>query len=165
MTAQSTGSHRGIGGGIEIPETLLEALLPFPSPPPERPGELARRLVYCARFMLTVSHNGNPIIDNNKNKIHKKTQSKCQHDCPLAEMDIPLNEYQSLLVTILISSHPYHTKMSLRLSRICSTDNFFETRSSELENYLIKRGYKRRFIKEQITRAKQVPQNGSLKRE
>ena len=29
--------------------------------------------VYCARFMLTVSHNVNPIINNiYKNKIHKK---------------------------------------------------------------------------------------------
>ena len=32
LTAQSTGSHTGIGGGIQIPETLLEALLPFPPP-------------------------------------------------------------------------------------------------------------------------------------
>ena len=29
LTAQSTGSHRGIRGGIQIPETRLEALLPF----------------------------------------------------------------------------------------------------------------------------------------
>ena len=38
LTAQSTGSHRGIGGGIQ-------ALLSFPSLPPEHPGELARRLL------------------------------------------------------------------------------------------------------------------------
>ena len=44
LTAQSTGSHRGIGGGIQIPEKQLQALLPFPAPSPERPGELARRL-------------------------------------------------------------------------------------------------------------------------
>ena len=44
LTAQSTGSHRGIGGGIQIPETWLQTLLPFPAPPPERPGELARKL-------------------------------------------------------------------------------------------------------------------------
>ena len=41
---QSMGSHRGIGGVIQIPEKYLQALLPFPAPPPERPGELARRL-------------------------------------------------------------------------------------------------------------------------
>ena len=42
-------------------------------------------------------------------------------------------------------------------------DNFFETRSSELGRYLTKRGYKRRFIKEQVTKAKQVPGNEALK--
>ena len=44
LIGESTGSHRGIGGGIQIPETQLQALLPIPAPPPERPGELARRL-------------------------------------------------------------------------------------------------------------------------
>ena len=44
LTVQSTGSHRGIGGGIQIPGTWLQALLPFPAPPPERPKELARKL-------------------------------------------------------------------------------------------------------------------------
>ena len=43
LTAQLTGSHRGIGGKIQIPEKQLQALLLFPAPPPERPGELARR--------------------------------------------------------------------------------------------------------------------------
>ena len=45
LTAQLTGSHRGIGGGIQMPETKLQALLPFPSPPPEHPGQLAPRLI------------------------------------------------------------------------------------------------------------------------
>ena len=44
-TAQLTGSHRGIGGGIQLRETYLQALLPFPTPPPKRPGQLARRVV------------------------------------------------------------------------------------------------------------------------
>ena len=43
LTAQWTGNHRGIGGRIQIPERQLQALLVFPAPPPERPGELARR--------------------------------------------------------------------------------------------------------------------------
>ena len=47
LTVQSTGSHRGIGGGIQISETLLQVLLPFPAPLPEYPGELARKLVFC----------------------------------------------------------------------------------------------------------------------
>ena len=44
LPAKSMGNHRGIGGRIQIPETYLQAHLPFPAPPPERPGELARRL-------------------------------------------------------------------------------------------------------------------------
>ena len=44
-TAQSTGSHRGIRGEIQIPETYLRALLPFPAPQQECPGELTRRVV------------------------------------------------------------------------------------------------------------------------
>ena len=44
LKAQSMGSHRGNGGGIQIPETYLQALFPFPAPPPEHPEELARRL-------------------------------------------------------------------------------------------------------------------------
>ena len=43
--AQSTGSHRSIRGEIQIPETHLRALLPFPAPQQERPGELTRRVV------------------------------------------------------------------------------------------------------------------------
>ena len=46
LTAQSTGSHREIGGGIEIPETELQALLTLPAQPLEHLGELARRLPY-----------------------------------------------------------------------------------------------------------------------
>ena len=38
-TAQSTGSNRGFGRGIQIPETELQAPLPFPTTPPEHPGE------------------------------------------------------------------------------------------------------------------------------
>ena len=44
LTAQSKSSHRGIGGGIQIPEMELQALLPFAVPLPEYPEELARRL-------------------------------------------------------------------------------------------------------------------------
>ena len=40
-------SHRRFRSWIQIPEThlLLQALLPFPAPPPERPVELTRRLI------------------------------------------------------------------------------------------------------------------------
>ena len=78
----------------------------------------------------------------------------------------PTDKHQYLLHS---SSHPYHTKKSipyslaLRLRRICSTDEFFERRSAELQTYLTKRGYKRRFIQDQISRAKQIPRNEGLK--
>ena len=45
LKAQSMGRKRGIGGGIQILETYLQSLLPFPTPSPEQPGELARRLL------------------------------------------------------------------------------------------------------------------------
>ena len=40
LTGQSKGSRSGIGGGIQIPMTQLQALLPFPTPPPKRPESL-----------------------------------------------------------------------------------------------------------------------------
>ena len=48
LTAQSTGSHRGNGGGIQIPETYLQALFPFPAPPARAP----RRACSQARITL-----------------------------------------------------------------------------------------------------------------
>ena len=45
LRPQLTGSHGGIEGGIQIPETQFQGLLPFPASPPERPGQLARRLL------------------------------------------------------------------------------------------------------------------------
>ena len=53
FTAQSTGSHRGIGGGIQIFSDSL------PAPPPERPGELARRLATKPQTVF-LSANPNP---------------------------------------------------------------------------------------------------------
>ena len=51
LTAQLAGSHRGIGGGIQIPETWLQALLPSPALPSERLRELAHRLGHL--FLLS----------------------------------------------------------------------------------------------------------------
>ena len=46
LTAQSTGTQRGIGGGIQIPETLLQARsIPSFSSPTARVRELAHRLI------------------------------------------------------------------------------------------------------------------------
>ena len=78
----------------------------------------------------------------------------------------PTDKHQYLLHS---SSHPYHTKKSipyslaLRLRRICSKDEVFDARSTELERYLTKRGYKNNFVKSQISRAKSIPRNDTLK--
>ena len=56
----------------------------------------------------------------------------------------PTNKHQYLLKT---SCHPNHTKkvipfsLFLRIRRLCSTETFFDQRSRELIEYLIKRGY------------------------
>ena len=52
LTAEQTGSHRETGGGIEMPETELQALLSFPAQPLERLRELARRLPYRFLYLL-----------------------------------------------------------------------------------------------------------------
>ena len=44
----------GIAGGIQIPEAKLQDLLPFPTPPPEPPGELAHRIQKKRLKSLTV---------------------------------------------------------------------------------------------------------------
>ena len=44
MTAQLTGSHKEIGIGIQILETYLQALFPFPALLPEFPRRLVHRL-------------------------------------------------------------------------------------------------------------------------
>jgi len=49
-SGQSTGNHRRIGGGIQIAQTWLQALLPFPAPPPEHPGELPHRLIFSVHL-------------------------------------------------------------------------------------------------------------------
>ena len=62
----------------------------------------------------------------------------------------PTDKHQYLLYS---SSHPFHTKKSipyslaLRLRRICSKDDSFNIRATELELYLTKRGYKNGFVK------------------
>ena len=71
----------------------------------------------------------------------------------------PTDKHQYLLKS---SCHPSHTKqsipfsMALRLRRICSMDEFFNTRSDALTSHLIKSGYKYRFIKDEIDKVRQV---------
>ena len=72
-------------------------------------------------------------------------------------------------MNILYSScHPLHTKtaipfsLALRLRRVCSTDATFNTRAAELTTYLLKRGYNRNFVTEQIRRAADIFRNLTL---
>ena len=52
--------------------------------------------------------------------------------------------------------------MALRLRRICSTDEFFNTCSNALTTHLIKRGYQHRFLKEEIEKVRQIPHSKAL---
>ena len=76
LTAQSPGSHRGIGDRIPIPETLLRALLHFPAPPLERPGELARRLEHCTFYKAASRATCYSGIPRGCDKMYKQTIKK-----------------------------------------------------------------------------------------
>ena len=77
----------------------------------------------------------------------------------------PTDKHQYLFKS---SCHPSHTKqfisfsMALRLRRICSTDEFFNSRSNALTTHLIKRGYKHRLLKDAIERVHQIPRSRAL---
>ena len=77
----------------------------------------------------------------------------------------PTDKHQRLLYS---SCHPLHTKkaipfsLALRLRRICSTDETFKIRTTELTTYLLKRGYKRNFVTKQIQRAADIPRTHTL---
>ena len=75
--------HKGIGGGIQIPERQLQALLPFPARPPERPGELARKLLFP--FLLAFS------IDGTKLLVKSMCPSQRRNPC-----SGPLSVYQDM---------------------------------------------------------------------
>ena len=78
----------------------------------------------------------------------------------------PTDKHQHLLYSFC---HPYHINkaipysLALRLRRICSTDEAFNNRCNELTNYLVKRGYKRDFIRKQIKRAVDIPRITTLR--
>jgi hypothetical protein len=113
------------------------------------------------------------------NNIHptiKFTSSHSPNNVPFLDVNVfindgiietdlyckPTDKHQHLLFS---SCHPCHTKkaipfsLALRLRRICSTDQAFNTRSAELTSYLLKRGYNRYFLSRQIERASNIPRN------
>ena len=77
----------------------------------------------------------------------------------------PTDKHQHLLYS---SCHPLHTKkaipfsVTLRLRRISSTDETFNTRTAQLTTYLLKRGYNRNFVTKQIQRAADIPRRLTL---
>ena len=77
----------------------------------------------------------------------------------------PTDKHQHLLYS---SCHPLHTEkaipfsLALRLRRICSTDETFKIRTTELTTYLLKRGYKPDFVTKQIQRAADIPRIHTL---
>ena len=66
------------------------------------------------------------------------------------------------------SCHPHHCKHNipysqmLRLRRICSRDEDFRLRSSELSKYLLDRGYKKSIIDQAFQRASLKPRSDTL---
>ena len=52
--------------------------------------------------------------------------------------------------------------MALCFKRICSTDEFFNTRSDALTTHLVKRGYPHLFIKDEIENVRQIPRSKAL---
>ena len=66
------------------------------------------------------------------------------------------------------SCHPFHTKkgipysQAVRMRRICSRDEFFEKRSSDLRNWLYSRGYEKKLVDTQIDRAASLDRDALL---
>ena len=116
---------------------------------------------------------------NNLHPTIKFTNSFSYNEIPFLDVNVllingtletdlyvkPTDKHQYLLKS---SCHPSHTKqsipfsMALRLRRICSTDEFFNTRSNALTTHLIKRGYQHRFLKEEIDKVRQIPRSKAL---
>ena len=69
------------------------------------------------------------------------------------------------------SSHPYHCKkgipysQALRLNRICSDNTNFDKRCTDLEKWLMERGYNEKMVHNQILRARENLRIDLLERE
>ena len=92
-------------------------------------------------------------VINNQGKIETDLYTK------------PTDKHQYLFHT---SCHPRGCKQgipyaqALRLRRICSTEAAFEKRSDDLKKYLVTRGYRERFVREQIRKAKSKTRKEAL---
>ena len=109
------------------------------------------------KFTNSFSYNEIPFLDVNVLLINGRLETDFYVK--------PTDKHQYLLKS---SCHPSHTKqsisfsMALRLRRICSSDEFFNTRSNALTTHLIKRGYQHRFLKEEMEKVRQIPRSKAL---
>ena len=78
------------------------------------------------------------------------------------ETGLHCNPTDKRLYLLHSSSHPYHTKKinPLQTCSLFTTYSVFK-RSTELERYLTKRGYKNNLVKSQLSRAK-LPRNDTF---
>ena len=157
-----------------------KALAAATQPPPPPPPPIWWR--YIDDIFLLWTHGEEKLNDfitylNNLHPTIKFTSSFSYNEIPFLDVKVmllngrletylyvkPTDKHQYLLKS---SCHPSHTKqsipfsMALRLRRICSTDEFFNARSDALTSHLIKRGYKYRFIKDEIDKVRQIRGGG-----
>ena len=77
----------------------------------------------------------------------------------------PTDSHSYLLFS---SSHPNHTKRSipfsqfLRLRRICSEDEDFQTKSLEMRNFFVQRGYPTSLLDTAFSKASSIPRSDTL---
>ncbi len=77
----------------------------------------------------------------------------------------PTDSHSHLLYS---SSHPNHTKRSipfsqfLRLRRLCSEDEDFHTKSLEMTDFFVQRGYPTSVLETAFSKASQIPRSETL---
>ena len=116
---------------------------------------------------------------NNQNKHIQFEQTISSRSIPFLDVSVTLecgklttdlytkstDKHQCLHHT---SCHPKHTKTSLpyclalRLHRICSSENLFHQRTTEMKQHLIQRGYKQKTIHNAIKKASLVTREEAL---
>ena len=113
------------------------------------------------------------------NGIHPSIKFTCNHSFQsIVFLDVNVSIINGKIITDLYTKptdknqyllhspcHPTHIKrvipssLALRLRRTCSTDETFNLRTNELMTYPHKRGYNRHFLRQEITRAKNIARN------
>ena len=129
----------------------------------EREGSLNKFLDHCNKqnkhiqFTLSEIRTTVPFLDVSVSLQNKKLHTMYYK---------PTDKHQYLYYT---SCHTKHTKgslpygLALRLHRICSSDDLFFTRTKEVKQHLLKRGYTKGCINDAINEASKVPREASLK--